>query len=328
MKPREFAVLILLAAIWGASFMFIKVALRDMAPLTLATLRVTLGSLGLVVIYGLAGLRRPAPGTAPAATRPVVWRRLVKPFLIAGLFNAVVPYLCLTWGETQIPSGNAAILNATTPLFTTIFVYLLGRHLAAERLPPARLLGIGLGFVGVAVLVWQDAGTGGATDPTLVWLGHGAVLIMAASYAVAGLYARRAFAGLPTLVPALGQNTAAAVMLIPLAGLFAPLTHWPSLAATAAVLALGLGGTAIAYALYFYLLDRVGATRTLIVTYLLPVTALVYAALLLGEQIRPQAVAGLALVLVGIAVTTGGVGLMRRAGRRVTGAAPRPVADP
>jgi drug/metabolite transporter (DMT)-like permease len=324
MKTRELGVLLLLAAIWGASFMFIKIALRDMAPLTVATTRVTLGSLGLIVFYVLAQMRRPANAASPA--RPVVWRALVGPFLFAGLFNAVIPYICLTWGETHIPSSNAAILNATTPLFTAIIAYLLPSQVA-ERLPPVRALGLGVGFLGVVVLV-AGSGSSGSDDITLVWLGHGAVLVMALSYAVAGLYARRAFAGLPTLVPALGQNTAAAVILLPLAGLFAPITHVPSAEAIAALLALGLGGTAIAYVLYFYLLDRVGATRTVLVTYLLPVTALIYAVLLLGETIGLQAILGLILVLAGITITTGGAVMVWQAGRRASGHAAQPKAGP
>jgi drug/metabolite transporter (DMT)-like permease len=309
MKPRELGVLLLLAAIWGASFMFIKVAVQEMAPLTLVTGRMVLGAGGLVVLYALLGQRFAAPPAAQA--RPVRWRALLGPFLIAALLNAVIPYTCLAWGETLIPSGNAAILNATTPLFTAMLVYGLGARAVADRLPAGRLLGLLLGFVGVTVLVWGTSG-GGTSDPTLVWLGHGAVLIMAASYAVAGLYARHAFAGLPVLVPALGQNVAAMLLLVPLALVFAPLARVPSPAALASLLALGLGGTAIAYVLYFYLLARVGATRTILVTYLLPVTALIYGALLLAEPITAQSLLGMALILAGIAITTGGVALVRR----------------
>jgi drug/metabolite transporter (DMT)-like permease len=310
MKPRELGVLLLLAAIWGASFMFIKVAVQEVVPLTLVTIRMVLGAGGLVVLYGLLGQRFAALPAAQA--RPVVWRSLIGPFLIAGLFNAVIPYLCLSWGETLIPSSNAAILNATTPLFTAILAYGLGGRTVADRLPASRAVGLVLGFIGVAVLVWGSS-SGGTHDPVLIWLGHGAVLVMAASYAVAGLYARHAFAGLPTLVPALGQNLAAATMLLPLALVFAPLTRVPSPEAIVSLLILGLGGTAIAYVLYFYMLARVGATRTIIVTYLLPVTALIYGVLLLGETIRVQSILGMVLVLIGIAITTGGAAFVWRA---------------
>jgi drug/metabolite transporter (DMT)-like permease len=312
MKAREFGVLLLLAAIWGASFMFIKVILRDMGPLTLVALRMALGAGGLVVIYTLA--RRQAAG--PDA-RPVRWRALLGPFVLAAILNAVIPYILISWGETAISSGDAAILNATTPLFTTIIGYLLGSRAGADRLPPVRALGVLIGFVGVAVLVTGSRPTGPAVDPALGWLGHGAVLVAAASYAVAGLYARRAFAGLPTLVPAVGQNVAAALILIPPTLVVAPLTHVPPPEVILSLLALGLGGTALAYVLYFHLISTVGATRTLLVTYLLPVTALIYGALLLGEDVGAQAVVGLALVLVGIGISTGGIGVAWRAARNV-----------
>lgn len=291
--------------------MFIKVILRDMGPLTLVAGRMTLGAAGLVVIYALA--RRPA---APGA-RPVPWRALLGPFVIAAFLNAVIPYICISWGETYISSGDAAILNATTPLFTTLIAYGLGSRAGADRLPPLRALGVLVGFVGVAILVTGSHQTGAAVDPLLGWLGHGAVLIAAATYAVAGLYARRAFAGLPTLVPALGQNVVAALILLPPTLALAPLTHVPPPEVIAALLALGLGGTALAYVLYFHLLSTVGTTRTLLVTYLLPVTALIYGALLLGEDVGTQAILGLALVLAGIAITTGGGGVAWQAVRGV-----------
>jgi drug/metabolite transporter (DMT)-like permease len=311
MKAREFGILLLLAAIWGASFMFIKVILRDMGPLTLVALRMTLGAGGLVVLYALA--RRQRAGVE----RPVPWRALLGPFVLAAILNAVIPYILISWGETAITSGDAAILNATTPLFTTMIGYGLGSRAGADRLPPVRALGVLVGFVGVAVLVTGSRQAGSA-DPTLGWLGHGAVLVAAASYAVAGLYARRAFAGLPTLVPAVGQNVAAALILIPPTLVVAPLTHVPPPEVLLSLLALGLGGTALAYVLYFHLLATVGATRTLLVTYLLPVTTLIYGALLLGEDVGVQAVLGLALVLAGIAITTGGVGFAWRAVKRET----------
>lgn len=297
MKSRDIALLLALAAVWGASFMFIKVILREMTPLTLVGCRVGLGALGLLAYYAVQ--RGWARGRADA---PIPWRRLLGPALILGLSNVVVPYLAITWGETYISSGDAAILNATTPLFTTVLVALLGQRVSHEQTTAAKLVGVVIGFVGVLVLVAGSAVQAGvnATDG---WLGHGAVLIAGFSYAAASLYARRAFAGQPAIIAALFQTGGAAVMLLPLTFLTPPGPL--SLAGWAALLALGLGGTAIAYLIYFQLLANVGATRTVIVTYLLPVTALLYGALLLGEPLRPLALAGLALVLLGIAVTGG-----------------------
>ncbi len=298
MKSRDIALLLALAAVWGASFMFIKVILREMTPLTLVGCRVGLGALGLLAYYAVQ--RTLTRGQAAGA--PIPWRRLLGPALILGLSNVVVPYLAITWGETYISSGDAAILNATTPLFTTVLVALLGQRVSQEQPSLAKGIGVAVGFAGVLLLV---AGSGEQSGVSLTnsWLGHGAVLVAGFSYAAASLYARRAFAGLPAIIAALFQTCGAAVLLLPLTLITPPgplsLTGW------AALLALGLGGTAIAYLIYFQLLANVGATRTVIVTYLLPVTALLYGALLLGEPIRPLALAGLALVLLGIAVAGG-----------------------
>lgn len=324
MKGRDIGLLLVLGALWGASFMFIKVILREVAPLTLVGYRIGLAALGLLVFYAIDRARtRPAVGTPAAEPARVTWRRLLVPSLICGVLNGIVPYLAITWGETAISSGDAAILNATTPLFTTIIVLLLGARISTEQTSPSKLLGVVIGFAGVALLVSGGAPQAGVSSAD-AWLGHGAVLLASASYAVASLYARRAFQGVPIIYPAVGQNVAAALLLLPFT-LLAPPQHPLSAAALGALLVLGLGGTAVAYLIYFQLLARVGATRTVIVTYLLPGTALLYGAVLLGEPIRVIALAGLALVLLGIAVT-GGVFRRRRAGARSGIVAARPGA--
>ncbi len=299
MKSRDIALLLALAAVWGASFMFIKVILREMTPLTLVGCRVGLGALGLLAYY--AAQRGWAHGQATSVA-PIPWRRLLGPALLLGFGNVALPYLAITWGETYISSGDAAILNATTPLFTTVLVALLGQRVSQEQPSLSKGIGVTIGFAGVLLLVAGSATQAGVSTINS-WLGHGAVLVAGFSYAAASLYARRAFAGLPALVAALVQTGGAAVLLLPLTLITPPgplsLTGW------AALLALGLGGTAVAYLIYFQLLANVGATRTVIVTYLLPVTALIYGALLLNEPIRPLALAGLALVLLGIAVAGG-----------------------
>ncbi|MDQ2807700.1 MAG: DMT family transporter [Chloroflexota bacterium] len=299
MKSRDIALLLALAAVWGASFMFIKVILREMTPLTLVGCRVGLGALGLLAYYAVQ--RGWTRGQAVAAA-PIPWRRLLGPALLLGIGNVALPYLAITWGETYISSGDAAILNATTPLFTTVLVVLLGQRASQEQPSLAKGIGVAVGFAGVLVLVagsGEQAGVGTANS----WLGHGAVLVASLSYAAASLYARRAFAGLSAIIAALFQTCGAAVLLLPLTFITPPGPLSPT--GWAALLALGLGGTAIAYLIYFQLLANVGATRTVIVTYLLPVTALLYGALLLGEPIRPLALGGLALVLLGIAVAGG-----------------------
>jgi drug/metabolite transporter (DMT)-like permease len=311
MKGRDITLLLILAAIWGASFMFIKVILREMTPLTLVGYRIGLAAGGLLVFYAVDQLRQRALGRQRLA---FPWRRLLMPGLILGVLNAIIPYLSITWGETYISSGEAAILNATTPLFTTIFLLFMSRQTGSESTSPSKIIGVAVGFAGVAVLVSGSVPEAGVASGN-AWLGQGAVLLASASYAVASLYARRAFSGLPVVYPALAQNVSAAVILLPLT-LITPPAQPLSPAALGSLLALGLGGTALAYLLFFALLGRVGATRTVIVTYLLPGMALIYGALLLGEPVGPIAIAGLALVLLGIAVTGGffdrGLAFVRR----------------
>ncbi len=313
MKARDVALLLALGAIWGASFMFIKVLLRELSPLTVVGYRLGLGAIGLLVFYAIDRMRRRTGAAPPQAPFPV--RRLLGPSLLLGLANGIIPYLAITWGETAISSGEAAILNATTPLFTAIIILLGARHFGGERTSLMQGVGLVIGFAGVAVLVSGGSAVPGVA-PEQAWLGDGAVLLASASYAVASLYARRAFAGQPVLYPALGQTVSAALVMLPLT-LLAPPAHGLSLAAIAAALTLGLGGTAVAYLIYFSLIASVGATRTVIVTYLLPGTALIYGAVLLGEPVGWVALAGLALVLLGIAVTGGLLrGRFRPAARR------------
>ncbi|MGI8588436.1 MAG: DMT family transporter [Chloroflexia bacterium] len=299
-KPRDILLLLVLGAVWGASFMFIKVLLREMVPLTLVGYRLALGAVGLAAFFGVDRLLTRRAGKQAV---PFPWGRIWVPALVLGFLNVVLPYVAITWGETAISSGDAAILNATAPLFTTVFVLMLGARAGSEGTGASKILGVCIGFAGVALLVAGGSPTAGVSSEN-AWLGHGAVLLASASYAIASLYARRAFAGLPSIYAALAQTSTAALMLLPFA-LATPPAHSLSLAAIGALLGIGLGGTALAYLLYFALLSSVGPTRTIVVTYLLPCTALIYGALLLGEPIQVWALGGMALVFVGIAVTGG-----------------------
>src|SRR5690348_8564480 len=143
MKGRDITLLLILAAIWGASFMFIKVILREMTPLTLVGYRIGLAAGGLLVFYAVDQLRQRALGRQRLA---FPWRRLLVPGLILGVLNAIIPYLSITWGETYISSGEAAILNATTPLFTTIFLLFMSRQTGSESTSPSKIIGVAVGF--------------------------------------------------------------------------------------------------------------------------------------------------------------------------------------
>jgi len=286
MRPKEYLVLFGLAALWGASFLFIKVAVSDMPPVLLVTIRLVFGALGLLLVVPF---------------RPKVmqgWRRHLGAFALVALFNAIIPYLAISWGELHVTSGMAAILNATTPLVLVIVsIWWPG----GERLTWLRLAAVLVGFVGVGVLVGPAALSAGGSN--LFLLGILACLLGAASYAFGSLFAHKLLVGLPPIQQAIGQIGCGAVLLLPIAGAdlaLQPLTHIPSALALGAALALALGGTSLAYLCYFWLIDTVGPTRTLIVTYLLPCMALVYGVLLLHEQVGLNALAGLALVLMGV----------------------------
>lgn len=304
MRGREYIVLLTLALIWGASFLFIKLAVLEVSPATLATVR--LGS--SVLTLG-----------AVVAVRPALfagWRRFWRLSLAVGVINYVIPYLLIAWGETRISSGMASILNATTPLFTVLLANWWTKP-GYEALTVRRGLGAVVGFVGVGVLVGPELWgvvNGGKTD----LLGLLAVLIAAAAYGVGALLSR-GFAGSSQLVGPLGSQIAAVIVTLPIALLWSPPAHLPSVRAIGSMLELGVLGTAVAYLLYFWLIRHVGATRTTIVTYLLPCTALVWGVLLLGETVTWYALAGLALVLLGTMVTNGTLnGLFAR--RRSRGA--------
>jgi drug/metabolite transporter (DMT)-like permease len=278
--------------------MFIKVAVLEMSPLMLVSVRLALASLTLVLLQRLLGLGKRSGLAAPPL------RELWRAYLWVGFINAVVPYTLIAWGEEHIASGTASILNASTPLFTALLASMAAGYAgSAERLTPPRILGLLVGFAGVAVLV---VGSGadievGAGRGAL--LGEAAVLVASLAYGVGGLYARRRFAGVPPILPATWQSAFGAMILLPFALVLTPLEKAPSWQAAGSVAALGIFGTALALLLYYQLLARVGATRTVMVTYLLPVMALIYGAVFLHEHIGLPSLLGLALVLSGIAIT-------------------------
>jgi drug/metabolite transporter (DMT)-like permease len=287
MRMRYLGVLLLLGAVWGASFLLIKIGVQEMAPETLVMLRLVIAAAVLLAVLYARGLRL-----------PMRWRTWAD-FLFLGVIGLIFPYMLITWSEQAIPSGMAAILNATTPLFSLLVGYVWTRE---ERLNGLRLLGVAVGFAGVVVAVGiKDLDLARADTQSQL-----AVLVAAACYAVTGIYARRAFRGVPALVPATGQMLAGALLITPYAlvvrGIPAPL---PSATAIGAVVALAVFGTGLAYILLYWLMERIGATRSSMVTYLLPPFALAYGALFLGEAVALNALLGLVLVVVGILLANG-----------------------
>jgi drug/metabolite transporter (DMT)-like permease len=286
MNGGDWGLLVCLSLLWGGSFFFNQVAVAELPTLSVVAARVALAAGALWVVVVWRGVRVPRT------------RTLILAFLGMGVLNNVIPFTLIVWGQAQTGSGVAAILNAATPLFT---VLVAGRFTADEPLTLARLIGAGIGFAGVAVMLGAAAG-GDALVAKLACLGG------ALSYAFAGVWGRRfRVLGVPPLVTAAGQVTASSALLVPLA--LAVDRPWtlpvPSAAAWASLAGVALLSTALAYVLFFRLLERAGATNLLLVTLLIPVTALLLGVGLLGEVFETRHLAGMALIATGLAVIDG-----------------------
>lgn len=289
MSARQWATLFGLSILWGGSFFFNSIALRELPPLTTVLLRVGLGAMLLYAVLRATGGRMPRERAA--------WRDLVA----LGLMNSAVPFCLIVWGQTQIPSALASILNATTPLFGVIVAHVFTDD---EKITANRLAGVVVGFAGVAVMVGGGALGGGAAGLP----GQVAILGAACSYALSSVYGRRLRRhGIPPLVAATGQIAAAALILLPVT--LALESPWrlamPGATTWAAVLGLAALSTALAYILYFRLLASAGATNILLVTFLVPASAILLGWLALGERLEPRHLAGMALIACGLAALDG-----------------------
>ncbi len=287
MPPVEWALLVVLALLWGGSFFFAKVAIAILPPLTLVLLRVAPAALTLALV--LRGHGRPLPRD------PRVW----VAFAVMAALNNVLPFSLIFWGQTRIASGLAAILNATTPLFAVLLGQVLTR---GERLSPQRVVALLLGFAGVVTMMGASAWQ--RLDRDLV--AELAVLAGAFCYAGAGIFGRR-FRQLPPAVTAAGQLIAATCLILPLALAVDGLDWLPraSPRLVAAVAGLSLLSTALGYVIYFRLLRAVGAVNLLLVTFLIPVTAVALGAVFLGERVDLAQGVGMALISIGLAVIDG-----------------------
>ncbi|MXU64207.1 EamA family transporter [Rhodobacteraceae bacterium KN286] len=288
MSGSDWAILAILSILWGGSFFFNGVAVAALPPLTIVICRTGLAALILMAVLRLRGQSLPRDA--------MVWRA----FLVMGLLNNVIPFGLIVWGQGQIASGLAAVLNATTPLFSLTFAALLGR----EALTPGRVCGLAFGILGVAVMLDIRVSGLGADHP----LAQMAILGAAISYACAGLYGRRfAALGVTPMATATGQVTAATLLLVPLV-LWVDRPWTLDLPGTGVILSLlGLASlcTALAYILYFRLLASAGPTNLLLVTLLVPVSAILLGIAFLGEALTPRQLAGMALIGCGLLVIDG-----------------------
>ncbi len=284
MNHSEWVMLIILSILWGGSFFFVGVAVKALPPLTIVSLRVTLASITLLAVVHFSGLRLPM--------RREVWIA----FLGMSLLNNVIPFSLIVWGQTHIASSLASILNATTPLFTVIAAHV---WTGDEKMNPMKVFGVTIGFAGVVIMIGYEAltGLGGST------YGQFAILGAAVSYSFAGIYGRRfRQLGIKPIATATGQVTASSIILIPIALLVEkPFTlPSPGLEVWSAIFGLAVLSTALAYILYFRVLATAGATNVLLVTLLIPVSAILLGTAFLGEQLELKHLFGMGLISIGL----------------------------
>ena len=293
MAARVWIWLLSLSVLWGGSFFFAKVAVAELGPFTVVFARVSLAALALVLVVPP---RRDAP-----------WRQ----YLVMGLLNNALPFSLIFWGQTTIASGLASILNATTPLFTLIVAHYLTPDERIDRTKVAALL---MGLAGVVVLVGPDI----LARESGFW-GQIACLAAALSYAFAGVYGRRfRRMGIAPTEAAAGQVTASAALILPIMLIVDrpwTLEAMPSASVWLALAGLALLSTALAYTLYFRILAAAGATNLLLVTFLIPVTAILLGNLVLGERLEARQFAGMTLIGLGLAVIDGRIARLLRAAK-------------
>ncbi|MBQ0821955.1 EamA family transporter [Microvirga terrae] len=291
MTASDWALLTVLSVVWGGSFLFVGVAVRELPPLTIVALRVLTAAMALLLVLRLTGVDLPRT------------RQVWAAFVGMSILNNVIPFTLIVWGQSHIASGLASVLNATTPLFTVIVAHFLT---ADERLTGQRLAGVIVGFIGVAVMI------GGAAVASLDAgiLAQLAVLGAALSYGFSGVFGRRfKTMGIPPLATAAGQVTVSSTILLPAALMVEQ--PWtlavPSTAAILSLAALGLVSTAFAYLIFFRLLARAGATNVGLVTFLIPVSAILFGVSVLGETLMMRHMAGMVLIGAGLVLIDGRV---------------------
>lgn len=286
MRWRDVVDLFVLAALWGASFLFMRAGVGEFGPIALIEMRLAVAALFLLPI--------------------LVWQRGLREFgrhlpalAVVGTTNSLLPFVLFAFALQSITAGLGAILNATAPLFGALIAWAwLG-----DRLAWSRWLGLGIGFAGVAILIWdrasfRDGGSGWAFSASLA----ASVL-----YGLSASITKRHLGGVAPLTTATGSQVAAAVLLAPVAIVFWPATA-PSAAAWAGVIALGIASTGLAYVLYFRLIAHVGPAKAIAVTFIVPAFGMIWGSLFLGEPVTSRMIAGCAVIVAGTALATGFVG--------------------
>ncbi len=282
MGATEWGLLFLLSMLWGGSFFFVEVAVRELPPFSIVFCRVTLGAL---ILHGVMRLRgKPLPRSIR------IWSAL----FVMGALNNVIPFSLIVWGQTHIDSSVASILNASTPIFSVVLTHFLTRE---ERLTPLRITGVLLGWFGVTVLIGLDSLV--RMDSQV--LGKLAVIGASVSYAFAAIFARRYLKGQDSITIATGMLTGSGVIMAFLAlPMDKPWTLTPGFIVLGALLGLAALSTALAYLIYFRLLITAGATNSLLVTFLVPVSAVLLGVFILGERPGWNSFGGMVIILLGL----------------------------
>ena len=282
---RELALLLLLATLWGASYTFIKLGVATIAPITLITARTAIAGLLLLAIMRWRGVRLPRDGAT--------WRR----FLLQACLNSVIPWTLLAWGERSVDAGLATILNSASPIFTFLLTAVVTRHEAAT---PRKLFGVVAGMAGICLIVGIeafDAVAGGLVAEL-------AIVAAAICYACAAIFGRN-FRGLDPMAPAAGSLLAGAAFLIPASLVMErPWTMAPSAVSVLALLGLAVASTALAFVIYFRLIQTLGSVGTTAQAYLRVPIGVAIGVAVLGERLSPTAWIGLACVVAGVAAMT------------------------
>jgi drug/metabolite transporter (DMT)-like permease len=287
MSVSDWLLILILSVFWGGSFFFAGVAIKEIPPVTLALARVGIAAAMLLVYARAMELKLPRFGP--------VW----KPLTVMALLNNVAPFILIFWSQTHIPSGLASILNATTPLFTIVVAHFATTD---DKITPPRLVGLVFGFIGVLIVIGPDA----LRDLGINVLAQLAGLLAAVCYAVSGVYGRR-FTNLAPAVISASILLISTLIMVPLA--VAVDRPWmlpaPSAAVITATIALAAISTAAAYLIYFRVLARAGATNLLLVTFLIPVSAILLGAMFLGETLAVRHFAGMGAIALGLAAIDG-----------------------
>ncbi|WP_322106501.1 DMT family transporter [Paraburkholderia sp. J41] len=293
MNPIELAQLVFLAALWGGSFLFIRVGVTDFGVAPLMALRVGIGATFLLIVLFS---RRP-PREAFGALRARAW-----PLLVVGILNSAAPFCLFAWAELTLSAGVTSVINATTPLWGAVVAYVWLK----DRLSGLRVAGLVIGFAGVVALVWDQVAThaGDGASTASAALAALAALLASALYGVAASYTKRHLTGVDPLMVAAGTMSAATLVLAPFA-----VAAWPATAisvhAWGAVLALGVACTGVAYLLFFRLIASIGPARAITVTFVIPIFGILWGALFLGERVSVGMAEACVAILIGTALATG-----------------------